>query len=362
MTSLGVSALMLSQSPKQWYFVRRQQVGLAPLHQELDVFDHRRVLAFEHPAVAVDLVDRPGADDAGLGPGGSAVVAGDLHRRDHRELAVGALAVGQVDQPLVEERLNVAVERRGADVDLRVARPAQPLVALGAVGGDVDEVGALGPVGVAVQLVEHRVGALEPAHDRRRARKGQADDRVVHRRRLEAGDLQVLIAVEGEPGRPDLLVAALADVGVDAAGLAEVGRVDGAVGIEPLGEPEDDLLAGLAAEPKPGDAREVLAVVEHVDARARLRERPGLQLDERRHRRAGVRLDDRLHLRAGDRPAPSRRRGTSAGTSRASRAGRRRSRPSGSRPRGSGRSTPSSPGRWRPRPSSRLHNQRRAVS
>ena len=117
---------------------------------------------------------------------GPAVVAGHLDRRDHGELAVGALAVGQVDQPLGEERLHVAVERGRADVDLGVAGPAQPLVALGAVGGDVDEVGSLRPVDVAVQLVEHRVGAVEPADDGRVAAEGDARDRVVRSAALRA--------------------------------------------------------------------------------------------------------------------------------------------------------------------------------
>ena len=92
---------------------------------------------------------------------------------------------------------------------------------------------------------------------------------------LEAGDLDVLEAVEREPGRPGLLALARADVGVDAAGLAEVGRVDRAVGVEPLGEPEGDLLARLARDLEPGHAGEVLAHVEHVDARLRLRDRFG---------------------------------------------------------------------------------------
>ena len=152
----------------------RQQFGRAPVAAELDELDHRGILPLEQPAVAVDLVDRPGADDAGVGPGRAAVVTGDLDRRDHRELAVGALAVGQVDQPLGEERLDVAVQGGRADVDLGIAGPAQPLVALGAVGRDVDEVGPLRPVDIAVKLVEHRVGTGELAGDRRVAGKRDA--------------------------------------------------------------------------------------------------------------------------------------------------------------------------------------------
>ena len=287
----------------------RQQVGRASLAAELDELDHRGILPLEHPAVAVNLVDRPGADHAGVGPGGPAVVAGDLHRRDHRELAVGALAVGQVDQPLGEEGLDVAVERGRADVDLGVARPAQPLVALGAVGGDVDEVGPLGPVDVAVQLVEHRVGALEPADDGRVAGEGDAGDRV-----SVGGASSPVISTYWKPwkvNRGDQVSSspACADVGVDAAGFAEVGGVDRAVGVEPLGEPKRDLLPGFARDLQPGHAGEVLAQVEHVDTGLRLGDRcaarDGLELGEGPHRRAGMGLDHGIQLGADGPPAPT---------------------------------------------------------
>ena len=284
----------------------RQQLGRAPLAAELDELDHRGILPLQQPAVAVDLVDRPGADDAGVGPGRAAVVAGHLHRRDHRELAVGALAVGQVDQPLGEERLDVADQGRRADVDLRIAGPAQSLVALGAVGRDVDEVGPLRPVDVAEELVEHRVGAGERAHDRRVARQRDPRDRLLGRPRLQPGDLDVLEAVEREPRLPGLLALTVADIGIRDAGLAEVGRVDRAVRVEPLGEPQGDLPARFAVDLEPDDAGEVLAQVEH--------ERPGL------------RLGDRLRLRARRRRAPAGRDATGRPDS-----ARRRDRPGPSR-------------------------------
>ena len=48
------------------------------------------------------------------------------------------------------------LKRAVRDVNLGIAGPAQSLVALGTVGRDVDEIGSLGPVDVAVELVEHR--------------------------------------------------------------------------------------------------------------------------------------------------------------------------------------------------------------
>ena len=47
----------------------------------------------------------------------------------------------------VKKRRHVEVEGGGAGEDLGVARPAQPLVALRAVGGDVEEVALLSPDG-----------------------------------------------------------------------------------------------------------------------------------------------------------------------------------------------------------------------
>ena len=76
MTSFGVLAPMLSQSPKQWYCCGREQFGCASLAAELDELPHRGILPLEQAAVAVDLVDRPRADHARIGPGGAAVVAG----------------------------------------------------------------------------------------------------------------------------------------------------------------------------------------------------------------------------------------------------------------------------------------------
>ena len=169
--------------------------------------------------------------------------------------------------------------------------------------------------------------------------------------RLEPGELDVLEAVEGEPGRPGFLALALADVGVDAPGRAEVGGVDRAVGVEPLGEPQGDLLARLALDLQPGHAGEVLAQVEHEDARLRLGDRTAGH---------GPRLNGRTGgpgwaWTAGLTSAPSDNRlplgvvETRRCPSRAWPAGRRRFRPSGSRPRGSARSRLSSPGRWRRR-------------
>ena len=73
----------------------------------------------------------------------------------------GGLLGGQVPQPLREEGGHVEVEGGGPAEGLGVAGPAQALVALGAVGGDVQEVALLPPADVVLELIDQLVRALE---------------------------------------------------------------------------------------------------------------------------------------------------------------------------------------------------------
>jgi hypothetical protein len=69
---------------------------------------------------------------------------------------------GDVEQPLVEEVGDVVLVGGGGGIDGDVAGPAEPFVALGTVGRDVEEVALLTPDRVADQLVDTAVGAREP--------------------------------------------------------------------------------------------------------------------------------------------------------------------------------------------------------
>ena len=68
-------------------------------------------------------------------PQAGAPVPAGQPRRDVGEGPRGQLGVGHVIQPLGEERRDVAVVAGGAGEDLGVAQPAEPFVALRAVGG-----------------------------------------------------------------------------------------------------------------------------------------------------------------------------------------------------------------------------------
>ena len=128
---------------------------------------HRVPVALDEAEIAVAAPGDPRHDHAGVGPRGRAVALEHQPRRDVGVRAVGRLGVEDVVTPLGDERADVHVERRGGKEDLRVGEPAEPLVALRAVGRHGDEVAALAPVDVVPELVDQLVRALEPAAARR---------------------------------------------------------------------------------------------------------------------------------------------------------------------------------------------------
>ena len=75
--------------------------------------------------------------------------------------AAGFLIGGHVLQPFGVEGRDIGVEAGGAGEDLGIAGPAQALIALRAVGRDVHEIAFLAPLNVVLQLIDHRIGALE---------------------------------------------------------------------------------------------------------------------------------------------------------------------------------------------------------
>ena len=139
----------------------------------------------------------------------------------------------------MEEVGDVELVGGGGGVGGDVAGPAEPLVALRAVGGDVEEVALLAPDGVGDELVDARVGAFEPAGP---GHGGVHDDRfevVCGELAGEAGDLGVPEAVEGEGGLEDV-VAAGQDEGVGGCGGAQRPGAELVV-LQDLGVPQHDL-------------------------------------------------------------------------------------------------------------------------
>ncbi len=105
---------------------------------------------FDDTFIAVNLVYRPRADDAGIAPGGCAVAHRDLTRRHIGKRSFRALRIFEVNQPLGEKCCDVHIVSRRADENLGVAGPAQPFIALWAVGRHLDKVAPLAPYYISV--------------------------------------------------------------------------------------------------------------------------------------------------------------------------------------------------------------------
>ena len=134
------------------------------------------------PRVAEALVEHPRHDHRGVAPGRRGGVSGRRQHMSGRRTArrrPGVLLGGEVGSQDARKPAHVVEEAGGGREHLDVAGPAQPLVALRAVGRDVEEVAAHAPDDVLVQPVEQRVGALEPAGA---LHVGVADDRAGRRR------------------------------------------------------------------------------------------------------------------------------------------------------------------------------------
>ncbi len=182
---------------------------------------------------------------------------------DVGEGVVGGLGVVDVEHEFAGEAGDVEVVGAGAPEDAGVAHPAQALVALGAVGGDGEEVAALAPDAELAHLVEEIAGALE-------ADGGGGGEAVVDEafdaggggRAGIAGELDVAEAVEGEGGGVGFFAVAGEDVGVGDGRVAEVFGVDAAVGVEAFGEAHADDRAARAVDMEDDVADHVLAHVE----------------------------------------------------------------------------------------------------
>src|ERR1051326_6249533 len=105
---------------------------------------------------------------------------------------------GTAPPPLREEAGDVHVERGGAREHLRVAGPAEALVALRTVGGDVEEIAALSPDDVLLQPVDQRIGRLERPGRLEVRGHDDAGDRVERRGAGKALDQHEPAALKGE--------------------------------------------------------------------------------------------------------------------------------------------------------------------
>ena len=223
-------------------------------------------MLLEHAFVVVCQVEGPWADDARHRP---RRVSRTLRARTGRNVGEHTrrrLRVIDIHQPLGKERRHVGVLRGGADKHLRVAHPTHAFIALGAIGGNRQEVAALAPLNVGLQLIDPRIGAgklpvpcrIRPQHD---ARNG-----VQRRLPRQPGHLHITKPMERKRRLPYFRAASFARVTIDGRCPAKIGQIDGAVGLEHLGMPQGDDRSRRGIDLEPDDADHVLPQVERPAA------------------------------------------------------------------------------------------------
>ena len=205
----------------------------------LDPRAHTCVLTHEDTRVAVRLEDGPRNDNRHVGPTRArrhASARSPENIGNHPgNRAIRLLVRSDVGQPLREESGDVRVERRGGREHLRVAGPAESLVALRTVGGDIQEVAALSPHDVVLELVDERVGCLERARRRHIRVNNDACDRIERRRAGKSVDCDVSKSLKSEMRLVDFDAFAFQNVFHRLRRVAQIFRVEVPRLVEHLG-------------------------------------------------------------------------------------------------------------------------------
>ena len=222
---------------------------------------HGGELIPQHLRIAVGLVDLPGADGGRVAPGGAGFVVRQNIGDHAADAAVRELVRGHVMEPFAEEAFHIIEVGSRADEDLRVAGPAQALVPLGAVRGNVQEVAPLAPDDVGEELIQRLIPGGQPAGA---PHVGMDDDGGEILRPGLAGpgkEPDIPEAEEGEPRVPGLeaVPAGVFHLGF---GGTVVFVVPVAVFILHLRMVEEDLVPSLRADGEFNVAGDLLAEVD----------------------------------------------------------------------------------------------------
>ena len=125
---------------------------------------HRLPVLPDDLLIAELLPDGPGDDDARIGPAKTHHVVTILCGRGDAGVASRlALGITHVANPFAKEVIRIGKERTSAGKHLCISRPAQPFVALRAVRGNRQIIGALAPYSIGDQLIDGRAARAEPA-------------------------------------------------------------------------------------------------------------------------------------------------------------------------------------------------------
>ena len=168
---------------------------------------------------------------------------------------------------LLRELRQVHVVRRGPPEDLRVRGPAQTLVALRAIRGHTDEVGALSPEDVAPQLIDHRAAGLQLHRDGRVGVHGHRLHGIKVWLVRQAGHFDIAKAVKGKVRLELLLAFAGKNIVVGGFRGAQVVDVEGAVRIQHFSKAQLNVGTRSASHLQPRHSGQVLAEVVDVNSR-----------------------------------------------------------------------------------------------
>ena len=174
---------------------------------------HKLEIILKDSLVAVKLVKCPGNDSCRIAPACRNSGAGSVHSGGLRAGAVDSsvlvLLKAKVGEPLLEEFTNVIVYSGGAAEHLRVSRPAETLVSLRAVRGNVKIVRLLSPDNVMVKLIYLRISADEVSRSLHiRVDNNGAEAVGVDLREGILVKSYIAEALEGEFGKEEVLLSA----------------------------------------------------------------------------------------------------------------------------------------------------------
>ena len=217
-----------------------QEIGVGAL-DGVEVFGHGGPVLGEYGGVAGLYPGGPGDDDTGVAPACSGIGTGGRYAggEDAEEIAgnIGACAAAKLSAAYVAgvfagECGEVHVVGGGAPKDLGIGGPAQAFIALRAVGGDADEVGALAPEDVAPKLVDQGAAGFELGGEGCCGVEDDALDRIECGLVGKAGEFEIAVAVEGELRFE--LFDSLPGEGEVVGGFCctEIIGIEGAVGVE----------------------------------------------------------------------------------------------------------------------------------
>ena len=179
----------------------------------------------------------PGNDHAGVAP-----TRGKARIRRHGSGRADAvegradLRSAHIPGELAREGRQIHVVRGGAPEDFGVAHPAEALVALRAVGGNADKVGALPPLNVLPQLVDHRAAGRELCREGRIGVEDHGRHSFLWRRCTQPGDFKIAEAVEGEVRHQLFDSIAGQNKVIGYLGRAQIVCIDGSIVIDNFGE------------------------------------------------------------------------------------------------------------------------------